>query len=201
MVDEHGLPEALAADLEGHFEDVVVCYQDRLFGFAWRLLGSSRDAEEVTQDAFVRAYHALQSYPSERRQALQLRAWLYQIALNVVRNRVRRQRLSEVPLDADVASGLSAPSLDEQPEEVVVRDERRGALARALAALPERYGAAVVLRHVHDLSYAEAADILGQPVGTVKSDVHRGLRLLRDALGARSAEFAGGGIGDAQRAS
>jgi len=193
MVDEHGLPEALATDLEGHFEDVVVIYQDRLFGFAWRLLGSSRDAEEVTQDAFVRAYHALQSYPSERRRALQLRAWLYQIALNVVRNRVRRQRLSEVPLDAEVASGLPAHSLDEQPEEVAVRDERRGVLARALAALPERYGAAVVLRHVHDLSYAEAADILGQPVGTVKSDVHRGLRLLREVLG--------GGIDDAQRAS
>jgi len=193
MVDEHGLPEALATDLEGHFEDVVVIYQDRLFGFAWRLLGSSRDAEEVTQDAFVRAYHAMQSYPPERRRALQLRAWLYQIALNVVRNRVRRQRLSEVPLDADVASGLPAHSHDEQPEDVAVRDERRVVLARALAALPERYGAAVVLRHVHDLSYAEAADILGQPVGTVKSDVHRGLRLLREVLG--------GGIDDAQRAS
>ena len=193
MVDEHGLPEALAADLEGHFEDVVVCFQDRLFGLVWRLLGSSRDAEEATQDAFVRAYRALQSYSAERRRALHLRAWLFQIALNVVRNRVRGHRLSEVPLDADVASVLPAQRVDEQPEYVAERDERRDTLARALAALPERYGAAVVLRHVHDLSYAEAADILGRPVGTVKSDVHRGLRLLRDALG--------GGIDNAQRAS
>ncbi len=193
MVDERGLAEALAQDLDGHFEDVVECFQDRLFGFAWRLLGSSRDAEETAQDAFVRAYHALRSYPPERRRAVRLRAWLFQIVLNVVRNRVRRSRLNEVPIDADVAGVLLANVADEQPEDAAMRNERSRVLARAVAQLPPRYGAAVVLRHVHELSYAEAADILGEPVGTVKSDVHRGLRMLRDTLG--------GGIDDVQRAS
>src|SRR5262249_47590502 len=116
MVDERRLAEALAEDLDGHFDAAVECFQDRLFGFAWRLLGSSRDAEEATQDALVRAYHALQSYPPERRRALHLRAWLFQIALNVVRNRVRQSRLSEVPIDADVQATLPSRVTDEQPE-------------------------------------------------------------------------------------
>jgi RNA polymerase sigma-70 factor, ECF subfamily len=193
MIDERALPRALARDLDTHFEDLVVCFQDRLFGFALRLLSSSRDAEEATQDAFVRAYRALQGYAPERRRELHLRAWLFQIVLNVVRNRVRRARLAETPIDAELETVLPANVADEQPEIAAVRSERTRDLARALATLPDRYGAAVSLRHVHGLSYEEAAEVLGQPVGTTKSDVHRGLRLLRESLE--------GGTLDVERAS
>src|ERR1700759_2451193 len=99
MTDELALTEALARDLDAHFEAVVVLFQDRLYGFALRMLASSRDAEESTQDAFVRAYRALAGYSPDRRRALHLRAWLFQIVLNVVRNRVRRARVNEVPID------------------------------------------------------------------------------------------------------
>src|SRR5437667_8498658 len=182
MIDEQALPRALARDLDGHFEDLVTCFQDRLFGFALRLLSSSRDAEEVTQDAFVRAYRALQGYAPERRRELHLRAWLFQIVLNVVRNRVRRARLAETPIDDELETVLPSPAIDEQPEVAAVRAERQRELALALRDLPERYAAAVTLRHIHGLPYEEAADVLGQPVGTTKSDVHRGLRMLRDTL-------------------
>ena len=193
MIEEQALPRALSRDLDGHFEDLVVCFQDRLFGFAARSLGNARDAEEATQDAFVRAYRALEGYAPERRRDLHLRAWLFQIALNVVRNRVRRGRLAESPLDADLESVVPANVVDEQPELASVRAERVRELAAALRGLPERYAAAVSLRHVHGLSYEEAAHVLGQPVGTTKSDVHRGLRLLRESLE--------GGVLDEQRAS
>ena len=193
MDEEHGLSEALARDLDGHFEQLVVAFQDRLYGFALRLLGSTRDAEESTQDAFVRAYRALQGYSAERRRELQLRAWLFQITLNVVRNRVRKTRLAETPIEDELERVLPAHVADEQPEVAALRRERLGELAREIAALPERYAAAVVLRHVHGLSYEETASILNQPVGTTKSDVHRGLRLLRDSLG--------GGLVSAKRAS
>jgi RNA polymerase sigma-70 factor (ECF subfamily) len=193
MNEEHGLSEALARDLDGHFEQLVVAFQDRLYGFALRLLGSTRDAEESTQDAFVRAYRALQGYSAERRRALHLRAWLFQITLNVVRNRVRRQALPAVPMTDELADVLPSNVQAEQPEQASLRRERLLELSREIAALPERYAAAVVLRHVQGLSYEETASILNQPVGTTKSDVHRGLRLLRDSLG--------GGLVSAKRAS
>jgi RNA polymerase sigma-70 factor (ECF subfamily) len=185
MIDEQSLSDRLACDLDGHFEQVIRTYQDRLYGFALRLTASPPDAEESTQDAFVRAYRALKTYPEQRRRELKLRPWLYRIVLNVVRNRVRHPTLSLVTIDGPVGEGLAANALD-QPESVALRAETRDRLAAALLELPPRYAAAVILRHVQGLSYAEAAEVLEQPVGTTKSDVHRGVQLLRDAL---EAEF------------
>jgi len=182
MIDEQSLPGRLALDLDTHFEDLVRTFQDRLYGFALRLTGSPPDAEEAAQDTFVRAYRALQRYPAERVATLRLRAWMYQIALNVVRNRVRRPTLSSEPLDDTHVNGVISRARDEQPESGTLTAETVGELATALRSLPERYATAVILRHVQGLSYAEAADVLGQPVGTTKSDVHRGLGLLREAL-------------------
>ena len=178
MTDDTGLAARLATDVDSHFEELVRTFQDRLYGFALRLLGSPQDAEESIQDTFLRAYRALHRYPSERVTTLRLRPWLYQIALNVVRNHVRRPTIAQV----DVDFGLASDTRDEQPEGATLSVETRAELALAITRLPERYATAVVLRHVQGLSYVEAAEILDQPVGTTKSDVHRGLRLLREAL-------------------
>ena len=196
---EGDLAARLAADLDGSFAGLVVVYQDRLYRFALRLTGSPRDAEEIAQDAFVRAYRALSGYPPERVRALTLKPWLYQIALNVCRNRTRGKRLRLVPLDAPgddaTRDGRAEPEDDERarPETLVERAERSDELGALVAALPRRYRAAVVLRHVEGLSYGEVAAALGQPVGTVKANVHRGIRLLRAALAEETSEA---GTGD-----
>jgi RNA polymerase sigma-70 factor (ECF subfamily) len=182
MSVEQGLPARLAADLDGHFEQLVRTFQDRLYGFALRLTSSPQDAEESTQDAFVRAYRALEGYSEEQTRTLLLKPWLYRITLNVVRNRVRRPSLKVINVDGAVSDRLVDDDWREQPEVVVMAAERQRELAALLKGLPERYGTAVILRHVQGLSYAEAAEVLDQPVGTTKSDVHRGLRLLREAL-------------------
>src|ERR1700730_15436311 len=124
MSDEQSVSLArdLAEDLEGHFEEFVRAYQDRMYNFALRLTGSRQDAEESTQDAFVRAYRALEHYPEDRRRALRLRPWLYQITLNVVRNRVRRPALVAVSIDGAVGDGLAARG-NEQPERVALQAE------------------------------------------------------------------------------
>jgi RNA polymerase sigma-70 factor (ECF subfamily) len=179
--EEERLAAQLAVDLDASFPDVVLTFQDRLFGFALRMMGNRQDAEESTQDAFVRAYRALERYPTEQRRTLQIKAWLYRITLNVVRNRVRRPSFATVPVDGHVADWLAEDEA-EQPEAVAETSERHAHLACLIQKLPPRYQAAVVLRHVQGLSYNEAAQVLEQPVGTTKSDVHRGLRLLRDAL-------------------
>jgi RNA polymerase sigma-70 factor (ECF subfamily) len=182
MSDDLSLSTRLAGDLDGSFEDLVRTFQDRLYGFTLRLTGSRQDAEESAQDTFVRAYRALQRYPADRVKELKLKPWLYQIALNVVRNRVRRPQLAAVAIDEPVANSLHLTVADEQPEAAALTLELHGRLQQAIDQLPERYALAVVLRHIQGLSYDEAALVLDQPVGTTKSDVHRGLRLLRSAL-------------------
>ncbi len=178
-MDQTGdLIAGLADDLDGHFESLVCMYQDRLYRFALRMSGNPEDAEEVAQDALVRAYRALSQYPNERILALALRPWLYQICLNVFRNRVRRRTLQLVPLDGDLLSGRDR----ERPERLVEAAEGSRELADHLATLPERFRAAVVLRHIEELGIAEIATALGQPEGTVKSNIHRGIRLLRQEM-------------------
>lgn len=155
------------------FERLVLDHQDRVFALALALTGNRHDAEEVAQDTFLRAYRALESYEPERVRDLKQRAWLHRIAVNVVRNRVRGVRPRLVELNG------SEPDARSGPEEDVVRRAEVDALAARVACLPQRYREAVVLRHVQELSYAEAAEVLGRPVGTVKANVHRGLKMLR----------------------
>ena len=155
------------------FERLVRDHQNRIYALGLVLTGNSHDAEDVAQDTFVRAYRALATYPPERIRDLKQKAWLHRIAVNVVRNRVRGVRPRLVELNG------SEPDARNGPEEDVLRKAEIDELAARVACLPARYREAVVLRHVQELSYAEVADALGQPVGTVKANVHRGLKLLR----------------------
>ena len=158
---------------ERAFERMVREHQDRVFALGYALTGNRHDAEEVAQDTFLRAYRALITYPPERVRDLKQKAWLHRIAVNVVRNRVRGVRPRLVELNGSESD--HAPG----PEAQAMRHAEMDELATRVACLPPRYREAVVLRHVQELSYAEAAEALGQPVGTVKANVHRGLKLLR----------------------
>ena len=165
--------ERLATDLDAAFSDFVSTYQDGLFSGSYRMTGDRGDAEDVTQETFVRAYRALRGYDADRIASLELRPWLWTIALNLYRNRARaRARRPETELD-----GYEAHTGG--PEDGAVDRQH---LAGLLADLPTPQRAAVVLRHVVDLSYDEMAEALGRPAGTLKADVHRGLERLRSAL-------------------
>ncbi len=155
------------------FERLVRDHQDRIYALGLALTGNRHDAEDVAQDTFVRAYRAMATYPPERIRDLKQKAWLHRIAVNVVRNRVRGVRPRLVELNG------SEPDHASGPEEDALRKAEIDELVARVACLPVRYREAVVLRHVQELSYAEVAEALGQPVGTVKANVHRGLKLLR----------------------
>ncbi|MDQ6879302.1 MAG: RNA polymerase sigma factor [Candidatus Dormibacteraeota bacterium] len=155
------------------FERMVREHQHRIFAVGFALTGSRHDAEEVAQDTFLRAFRALATYPPERIRELKQKPWLHRIAVNVVRNRAR----SAKPPTAELNGSESDHSPG--PESRALQRLEMDELACRLAGLPLRYREAVVLRHVHELSYEEVADALDQPVGTVKSNVHRGLKLLR----------------------
>ncbi len=171
-------PTRLARDLDGAFPEFLAHHQGFVFGLAVRTASQSADAEDVAQEAFIRAYRALQGYDRARIEALRLRGWLAAIVRNLARDRARRHRPMSTPLDEAV---LQAADPDPGPDRVVSGRESAVAWRARLAGLPPRYRQAVELRHVEGLGYPELAAALGRPVGTVKSDVHRGVGLLREA--------------------
>ena len=168
------LAARLAVDLDGSFETLVLEHQDRLFTIAHRIGGDRSDAEELVQDTFVRAYRAMDGYPPDRIRELRLRGWLTTILLNAGRNRARVRRVPTTELVFD-------PGAEPAADPLARRDERE-TWARLLAGLSPAQRTAVVLRHVDGMSYAEIAEAVGRPEGTVKAHVHRGLAALRTAL-------------------
>jgi RNA polymerase sigma-70 factor (ECF subfamily) len=172
--DESRLLADLAVDLDGTFGALVGAHGDRLFTIALRVLGDRSDAEEAAQDAFVRAYRALAGYEASRIRDLRLRGWLTTILLNVCRNRTRVRRVQTTELAFEPAA---EPAVDP-----VAGHETREAWAGVLRTLPPAQRTAIVLRHVDGLSYAEMAEVLDRPEGTLKAQVHRGLATLREAL-------------------
>jgi RNA polymerase sigma-70 factor (ECF subfamily) len=182
-MDDTELVLRLARDLDGSFEAFVNAHVDRCHAIALRVTGNPHDAEEIAQDALVRAYRALAGYEPERIRELRLRPWLATIVVNLCRNRVRTRRVPSTPLAPLVEAGWEpAADASTDPSGLAQAAAERERLAAHLAALPERYRVPVVLRHVDDLSYAELAEVLGRPEGTLKSQVHRGLAMLRAAM-------------------
>jgi RNA polymerase sigma-70 factor (ECF subfamily) len=187
MSQDEALRDGLANDLDGCFEALVRAYQDRLYSFALRITGNREDAEEVAQDAFVRAYRALDSYPAERVRAMALRAWLYRITLNVARNRLRGKKPRMVSLDHPLSPRGETPweapdDPSSRPDARYEKSERRADIATLVGRLPKRYREALVLRYVEDLRLDEVAKVLEQPLGTTKSNVHRAIVALRESL-------------------
>ena len=185
MAESDGqLSMQLAAQLDRYYPQLVLTYQHRLYAFALRQSGSPQDAEDIVQEAFIRAYYALGDYPPERIRFMKLQAWLYKITLNVFYGRLRKNKLDFVPLDCSEDSTFLDIEDDwrEQPATILENREGIRELEALVYTLPEQYRAAVSLYYFEDLSYREIAELLNHPIGTVKSNLHRGTKVLRQTL-------------------
>ena len=149
--------------------DLVERHYSELYRYAFSVLRDERAAEDTVQDAFERALGALGRYSEGRLRAMRLRPWMYQITLNIARNRLRRRR--EVPLHA-----VAAISSNDEDREGVMD------VLAALEKLPEKQRVAVTLRHFQDLPYAEISGVTGWPEATAKTLVRRGLERLRKMI-------------------
>lgn len=165
-----------AADPRPGWEEVAERYGPRIRRMAFKLTGDPHDAEDLTQDVFVRVYRNLESYRPGT-----FDGWLYRITKNLFLDRVRRRaRLRMQPLGEEE---WEAPvSSEPGPADVVDNRTLGSRLERALAELGEDFRLAVVLCDVEQLSYEEIAELTGWPMGTVRSRIHRGRRQLREAL-------------------
>jgi RNA polymerase sigma-70 factor (ECF subfamily) len=163
--------------LEERFESEAMPHMRQLYGTAYRLTRNAADAEDLVQETFLRAYRAFASYTP----GTNARAWLYTILYRVRADHYRR--VSRSPRTVEMIGEGPAVAA---PQEALAGGQEE--IARALAGLPEAFRATVVLRDIQDFTYDEIAGILGVPIGTVMSRLHRGRALLRAALagGARS---------------
>jgi RNA polymerase sigma-70 factor (ECF subfamily) len=164
------------------FADQALGFLEPLYATALRLTRSRADAEDLVQDTFVKAFRFSDRY----QRGTNLKAWLYTILHNTWRNRVRDASRDTVDVDSEIveeaASLPGGPAALETPEQILLRDTLDADLQAALDALPALFREAVWLRDVEEFSYAEIAEMLGVPIGTVMSRISRGRRLLFERL-------------------
>jgi RNA polymerase sigma-70 factor, ECF subfamily len=170
------------------FAAEVLAHLDPLYGTALRLTRNREDAEDLVQDTVVKALR----FSARFKRGTNLRAWLYTILHNTWRNRRRDAARETVDVDSErveqAASLPGGPSELETPERILLRDTLDSDLQAALDSLPEVFREAVWLRDVDEFSYAEIAEMLSVPPGTVMSRISRGRRLLLEKLNDRAPE-------------
>ena len=171
------------------YEDMVTRYWDRIFARVHNLLKNQQDAEEVTQDAFIRAHRGLESFRGDA----SFSTWLYQIATNLAHNRYwywfRRKRDYSVSLDQPLSAEGELtlenvmPSEGETPAESVVTQEFVDRVSECMNGLGDKHREVLTLRNVQNMSYEEISQALDISVGTVKSRIARARESLRELMG------------------
>ena len=163
------------------WEQIVTEHSARVYRLAYRLSGNAHDAEDLTQETFIRVFRSLNSYEPGN-----FEGWLHRITTNLFLDQARRRtRIRMDPLGDDAAR-YAAPAGPDSPEQGFEHANLDNDVQRALSALPPQFRAAVVLCDIEGLSYEEIALTLGVKIGTVRSRIHRGRAMLRESLAHRA---------------
>jgi len=170
------LVEACQAGEASAFDVLVARWEDKIRGAAYRFLGSEEEARDVAQEAFLKAYRALEGFKGEAR----FSSWLYQIATNLCRDRLRRRRTrAAVSLEELEETGPVIAETRPGAHELLVQNDLARAVRRAVHALSEEQREVVILKEYQGLTFLEIAQSLDVPVSTVKTRLYRGLGQLR----------------------
>lgn len=180
---EETLVRRCQAGDRGAFDDLFASYRDDVFRFAFLVVRDSGLAQDVTQEAFIKVYRSIGKFGFRS----SFKSWLYRVTVNEGISLLRRRRRrEELPVVADAALFPTGVAGLGQPEEAAVEAEVRWALRAALLGLDPIHRSVVVLKYYSDYSDAEIAALLGCPVGTVKSRLHRARELLRRTMTRRA---------------
>ena len=181
---------------KGAFDALVLKYQHKLVKLVMRYVRNPAEAEDIAQEAFIKAYRALPQFRGDSA----FYTWLYRIAINTAKNAVVSRDRSPVEYDLDRSNTDESYDMQgrmkdsETPEGLVLTDEIRSTVNAAIEALPEDLRTAIVLRELEGLSYEEIAAAMACPVGTVRSRIFRA----REAIDRRLREVFEGGLGRAE---
>jgi RNA polymerase sigma-70 factor (ECF subfamily) len=166
----------------GEFARAALSHLDSLYGTALRLTRRPADAEDLVQDTYLKAFRSSHQFEP----GTNLKAWLFTILHNTFRNARRYEGRNPVDVDSDAVDRVAADTHGSQsPEQILTRASLDADLQAELDALPEAFRQAVWLRDVEELTYAEMAQVLDIPIGTVMSRISRGRRALFRGLQAR----------------
>ena len=176
------LQKAQAGDMDA-FEAIVYSNEKAVYNLALRQLGNREDAEDATQEVFVKAYTALKSFRGDSKVSV----WLYRITSNVCVDMLRRRRDTvSLSMEADEGAELDLPDEGLDPAVLVERSDLQAQLAQALQSLSDDYREILLLRGLSGLSYEEIAATLSLDIGTVKSRIFRARKKLAEILGNNS---------------
>jgi len=181
---------------KGAFDVLVLKYQHKVVKLVMRYVRNPAEAEDIAQEAFIKAYRALPQFRGDSA----FYTWLYRIAINTAKNAVVARDRSPIEYDLDQHGGDESYDMQgrlkdsETPEGLVLTDEIRGTVNSAIESLPEDLRTAIVLRELEGLSYEEIAAAMDCPVGTVRSRIFRA----REAIDRRLREVFEGGLGRAE---
>lgn len=177
--------QAMGTAGSGVFDRLMQRHQKQAYHVAYRLTGNHADAEDLMQEAFLRAFRFFDNY----RRDLPFEKWLFRIMSNLFVDGVRKKsRMRVTSLDAPLSGDseknayLDIPDIREEPERVTLHEELDEQIHKALAALPADFRKAVILADIEQLSYEEISKIMGCSLGTVRSRLHRGRKMLRGKL-------------------
>src|ERR1700757_2354886 len=182
--DEADLVHELQAGSDAAFDYLVTYYHAGVFNLVYGILSDSADAADVTQEVFLRAFRGIRGF----RQGSSLKTWLYRISVRQALNHRRwcwRHHRQQVSIDAEEEGSNPALELkggEASPFEQLEAREMQATVRAALAQVPELFRGAVILRDLEGLSYEEVAEVLEVSVGTVKSRILRGRRMLKEIL-------------------
>lgn len=173
--------DTLDGDQES-FAELVNTFQNAVYNLCYRMLGERTEAEDATQEAFLRAYLNMDRYDPAR----SFKTWVLSIASNHCIDRLRKRRLMWLSLDEPLPPNIVLSSDEPEPEEATIQDERSHAIQMLLNELSTEYRAAVILRYWYDYSYAEIADILDTTESAIKSRLFRARQSLAERLEAQA---------------
>ncbi len=185
LADTELVVRALAGREDG-FEELVRRYQRPIVAYVYRMVGDYDAALDLAQEVFIKVYNSLGRYRPE----FKFSTWIYRIAHNAAIDHLRRQgaaRIEEMEVEGQEGSTFEKPlaSKAPTPEQETERGERRAEIEEVVAQLPPAYRELIVLRHSHDLSYDEIAEVTSLPLGTVKNRIFRAREAMRELLVAR----------------
>jgi RNA polymerase sigma-70 factor (ECF subfamily) len=187
QLSDHQLIEATKKGDEAAFAEIVNRYRSPLTNYLFRMLGDYEEAIDLAQETFVRVYFAIERYHTD----YAFSTYIYRIATNLAISEIRkkkRRRLFSLTsfFQSDDAGGeaqeFHPPDDKSLPDEDLIEAERNRTIEKAIATLPDKYRAPIVLREIQELSYEEIAQILGLGLGTTKSRISRARALLREKL-------------------
>ncbi len=176
------IEEALGGK-QASYERLMKKYYPLIYNLVYRMISRKEDVEDLTQEAFIKAFHSLQNFDRQ----FAFSTWLFKIATNNAIDYLRKKKLSTFSIDKDFDNEDSdmkfeIPDDEYKPDRILMDDQMRAVLDEAIESLPPKYKQVIVMRHKQEKEYEEIAQELGIPLGTVKAHIFRGREMLNKFL-------------------